>query len=102
MKNKPIDEINNLLDFYEVLLTEKQQKVMDYYYREDYSLSEISELLNISRAAILDNIKRSEKILKDYESKLKLVEKFMIRNSIYEEMLRDGNIKYVEKLKESE
>ena len=49
MRKDPF-EINLLLDAYENLLTPKQQEVMQLHYREDFSLSEISEELSISRA----------------------------------------------------
>ena len=66
---------NELLDFYEQLLTAHQQKVMDYYYREDLSISEISENLAISRAAVNDIIKRVKQNLLLYEKKLQLIKK---------------------------
>ncbi len=68
-------EIELLFSLYQQLLTEKQRKVMEYYYQEDYSLSEISDLLGISRQAVHDNIKRTEIQLFEYESKLRLSEK---------------------------
>lgn len=47
------------------------------YYYDDLSLGEIAENLNITRQAVYDNIKRAEKLLKNYEDKLHLVEKFL-------------------------
>ncbi len=65
-----VDTINEYLDVYESLLTSKQRNICDYYYREDYSLAEIAELLDISRSAIFDTIKKSELLLTEYEEKI--------------------------------
>lgn len=73
MKN--IEEMNKLIDAYECLLTEHQRNVIRMYYSDDFSLQEISEETSSSRSAVLDVIRRTEKILHDYESKLHLVEK---------------------------
>ena len=68
-------EIGLLFEQYKELLTDKQREIVSLYYEEDYSLGEISENLNVSRQGVYDTLKRSEKILKDYENKLHLVEK---------------------------
>ena len=68
------------------LLTEKQQDICDLYFKEDLSLSEISENYDISRAAVLDTIKRSQKILEEYEKKLELIKKFHKRKEIYDKI----------------
>ena len=44
--------------------------------------SEISENLNVSRQGVYDALKRSEKILKDYENKLHLVRKIQEQEKI--------------------
>ena len=62
--------INNLLDLYKDLLTNKQQEVMDMYFLYDLSLSEIAEDTNTTRAAVFDLIKRTTKTLENYETKL--------------------------------
>ncbi len=64
-----------LLDTYGVLLTERKREILDYYYNDDYSLSEISELTGISRQGVRDSIKKSEEEIYGYESKLRIVEK---------------------------
>ncbi|MFD2133098.1 putative DNA-binding protein [Pseudogracilibacillus auburnensis] len=71
-----------LYDFYHELLTNKQKEYMELYYREDYSLGEISNLRDVSRQAVYDNIKRTEQLLHSYEEKLHLYEKFMKRNQL--------------------
>lgn len=71
-----------LLDIYKALLTEKQAEAMEYYYNSDYSLGEISELMDISRQGVRDFIKRGEAVMDEMESKLKLIEKFRASSSI--------------------
>ncbi|MFV0479740.1 MAG: YlxM family DNA-binding protein [Anaerorhabdus sp.] len=84
MENK--EKINLYLDFYEKLLTEKQQKICDYYYREDYSLSEIAELEKISRSAVHDAIKKSTSLLEELEDKLQDVASFKQRIELYRQI----------------
>ena len=57
-------------------MTQKQREVVSFYYEEDMSLSEIASELCITRQAAHDLIKRSEKIVLDYENELKLVSRF--------------------------
>ena len=66
-----------LYDFYGELLTEHQQRVYEDAVYNDMSLSEIAGEQGISRQGVHDLIKRCDKILQDYESKLHLVERFM-------------------------
>ncbi|MGX5377423.1 putative DNA-binding protein [Ligilactobacillus sp. LYQ135] len=70
------NRINSLFEFYEPLLTKKQMEYLAQYYRDDYSLGEIAENYNVSRQAVYDNIKRTEKILEEYEDKLHLYANF--------------------------
>jgi predicted DNA-binding protein YlxM (UPF0122 family) len=69
-------EIALLADFYGPLLTERQRHIWDLYYQQDLSLAEISEVEHISRQAIHDLLKRTERIFTDYEEKLGLVRRF--------------------------
>ena len=81
-------KFGNLFDFYGQLLTDKQQKILQLYYLEDLSLGEIGEILSVSRQAIHDVIKRSEKTLDTYEMKLELYKKFNERNNTLEDLIK--------------
>ena len=69
-------QLTLLYDFYGELLTEKQKQVYELHYQNDLSLTEIGEELSISRQAVRDQLKRTEKIPLDYEEKLQLVSRF--------------------------
>lgn len=71
--------INYLLDFYKILLTDKQKFALEMYYQEDLSLVEIAQNLDVSRQAIYDLLKRGEGLLEEYEEKLQLYSKYIKR-----------------------
>ncbi|MBQ1793918.1 MAG: YlxM family DNA-binding protein [Peptostreptococcaceae bacterium] len=79
MNLEKLVEIGLLFEQYKMLLTDKQQEIVSLYYNEDYSLGEISENLKVSRQGVYDTLKRSEKILREYEAKLGLVAKMKER-----------------------
>ena len=66
-----------LYDFYGELLTEHQKQIYEDVVLNDYSFSEVAAEQGISRQGVHDLIKRCNKILQEYESKLHLVEKFV-------------------------
>ncbi len=63
-------EVSILCEIYGPLLTQKQYELINDYYNNDLSLSEIAENNNITRQAVRDNIKKGEKKLFEYEEKL--------------------------------
>lgn len=69
-------EMSLLLDFYGQILTERKSTVMNLYYNEDYSLSEIADELGISRQGVRDLIKKSETELLLLEKSLGLAKRF--------------------------
>ncbi|CUS26190.1 transcriptional regulator [Paucilactobacillus oligofermentans DSM 15707 = LMG 22743] len=75
------EQINSLFEFYQSLLTQKQNDYIQLYYADDYSLGEIAEEFDVSRQAVYDNIKRTVTVLLDYEEKLHLYADFTVRNN---------------------
>ena len=69
-------KIGLLLDLYGNILTEKQKQTMDLYFQQDFSLSEISEQLSITRQAVRDSLLRAETTLYDTDARLGLLDKF--------------------------
>ncbi|WP_339784590.1 YlxM family DNA-binding protein [Paenibacillus sp. FSL R7-0313] len=80
------NRINLLFAFYELLLTEKQQTFLKYYFHDDFSLGEIAAEFEISRQAVYEHIKRAEQVLENYESKLGLLGKHERRNRNLEDL----------------
>ena len=76
-------KISILLEIYGNLLTDKQKSLIDDYYNNDLSLSEIAENNEITRQAVRDILKKGEKKLFEYEEKLGIMKK----NSIQEEQI---------------
>lgn len=61
-----------LLDYYGGMLTGRQRTLMDLYYNQDLSLTEIAENTGITRQGARDGIKRAENLLIEMEEKLSL------------------------------
>ncbi len=78
----------DLYDFYGNMLTEKQNEIMNLYCNMDLSLGEISENLSISRQAVHDTIKRTDKALEKIEAQLGLYDRFMKRQEDFAEILK--------------
>ncbi len=68
-------KISILLETYGKLLTQKQFSLLDDYYNNDLSLSEIAENEEITRQAVRDNLKKGENKLFEYEKKLGIMKK---------------------------
>ncbi|MFW3587905.1 putative DNA-binding protein [Vagococcus fluvialis] len=81
--------MNALFEFYSTLLTEKQMNYIELYYGDDLSLGEIAEEYGVSRQAVYDNIKRTEKLLETYEKKLHLYSNYIVREEIIEEIKKE-------------
>ena len=77
-----------LYDFYGELLTEHQKQIYEDVVFGDYSLSEVAEEQGISRQGVHDLVKRCNKLLQEYASRLHLVEWFVAVKRQIEEMKR--------------
>ncbi|HJA94087.1 MAG TPA: YlxM family DNA-binding protein [Candidatus Eisenbergiella merdipullorum] len=65
-----------LYDFYGELLTPHQRRIYEDAVYNDLSLSEIAQEAGISRQGVHDLIKRCDRTLEEYESKLHLMRRF--------------------------
>lgn len=86
MEIEKTNRMNALFDFYSTLLTEKQMNYMELYYADDFSLGEIAEEFGVSRQAVYDNIKRTSRILENYEKKLHMYSNYVVRGELLEKL----------------
>ena len=68
-------KISILCQLYGKLLTEKQYEILNDYYNNDLSLSEIAENSKITRQAVRDILKKGENKLFEYEEKLNFMKR---------------------------
>ena len=66
-----------LCEIYGKLLTEKQLDILENYYDNDLSLSEVAENEGITRQAVRDIIKKGENKLFDLEEKLGIMKRML-------------------------
>lgn len=78
--------ICDLLELYGRLLTEKQSRLLEFYYFDDLSLSEIAENEGGSRQGAMDVIKRAEKELLKIEDTLGLYNRNNVQTKLIDEL----------------
>lgn len=83
--------VSVLLDYYSPMLTDKQRDVIDLYYNEDLSLSEIAEHEKITRQGVRDSIKRGEQTLYEMEEKFCLAERSDQYSAFIKEIIKIAN-----------
>ena len=87
-----------LYDFYGELLTEHQRKVYEEVVLNDLSYSEAAEMFGVSRQGVHELVKRCNKILSEYESKLHLVDRFVqIRETVKQIQKMASQIDFIDK-----
>ncbi len=72
---KDLEKSNELILLYELyrqLLTKKQREYFELYFFDDYSLSEVAGLKNISRNAVYDSLAKIINALHKFENNLQL------------------------------
>ena len=82
-------KVSILCEIYGKLLTEKQLDVLNDYYNNDLSLSEIAENNHITRQAVRDIIKKGEKKLFEYEEKLHFMKRTLNQEKRIEKVLSE-------------
>ena len=92
-------EISVLCQLYGKALTEKQYEVLNDYYNNDLSLSEIAENNNITRQAVRDIIKKGENKLYELEANISLMKKIFDEEKIITKI--KSNLDEIEKLANS-
>ena len=92
-----------LYDFYGELLNKHQRDIYEAALFDDLSLSEIAQEAGISRQGVHDLIKRCDRLLQQYESKLHLVQRFSLAKEQIEEIctltnndVADTNVRMLE------
>lgn len=74
-------ELSLLYDFYRGLIPAPQQRAVELYVNDDLSLSEVAEILGISRQGVRDALNRAQAKMRDYESKLHLFADYRARRA---------------------
>ena len=85
-----IYDYSELFSVYKSLLTDKQTDIFSLYVECDLSLSEISEIKNISRQGVSDTINKTKEILLSYETKLGVLNKKKQLLKLREQVLDEG------------
>lgn len=72
-------EISLLYDFYGGLIPASQQRVVELYVNDDLSLSEVADIMGISRQGVRDSLNRAAAKLRDCEQRLGLLRAYRER-----------------------
>ena len=84
-------KVSILWQIYGKLLTDKQYEIINDYYNNDLSLSEIAENNNITRQAVRDVIKKGEDKLFEFEEKLLIMKKMLKQEKQIQQIIEELN-----------
>lgn len=87
--------ISMLTEMYGKLLTDKQFDVVDLYYNNNLSLSEIAEELNITRQGVRKILVSAETNLFEIEKKIGLLEKKLQQEKVINEVISKTEDKFI-------
>ncbi len=90
-------EMVRLYDIYMPLLSDRQKEILNLYYNEDESLTEISENVGITRQGVRDCIVKAENQLVYFEKKLGLYGKISDLNAAIDKLFDKAKKLGVEK-----
>ncbi|MBI5207257.1 MAG: DNA-binding protein [Candidatus Firestonebacteria bacterium] len=91
-------ELSLLYDYYGPLLTKHQQKILNLCCNNDLSFAEIAETFNLSRQAVYDILKQSQKKLYFYEEKLKILKERKVFKKNIDDLIEE--VKEIEQKKD--
>ena len=79
-------DISLLYDFYGGLMPAAQQRVVELYVNDDLSLSEVADIMGISRQGVRDSLNRAAVKLREYERRLGLLKEYERRRAEAQEI----------------
>ena len=82
-------KLSILCELYGELLTKKQYQIINDYYNNDLSLSEIAQNNNITRQAVRDILKKGENKLFEYEEKLNFMKRTLNQEKKIQKVLSE-------------
>ncbi len=88
-------KISLLLDIYGNLIKGRRKEVLNLYYNEDYSLTEIAEIFKITKQGVRDFLLKGEKELLEYENSLNILENKFEMDDILNSLLENEDMKYI-------
>ncbi len=88
-------KISLLLDIYGNLLKGRRKEVLNLYYNEDYSLTEIAEIYNITKQGVRDFLLKGEKELLEYENSLNILENKFEMDDILNNLLESEDLENI-------
>jgi hypothetical protein len=88
-------KISLLLDIYGNLIKGRRKEVLNLYYNEDYSLTEIAEIFNITKQGVRDFLLKGERELLEYENSLNILENKFEMDGILNNLLETEDLEQI-------